>query len=801
MQLTETEIRDVNRYLAEGKPLPDKYRFLLFEDKREVELVWNGKTSEVTNVVLPFQVIEQVDEPRAERPEDAMFQPGLFDFDTRGRQIKGWTNKLIWGDNKLILSSLKNGPLREEIEKQGGIKLIYIDPPFDVGADFSMDIEVGEETLTKEPSVLEQIAYRDTWGKGTDSFIAMIYERLSLMHDLLASTGSIFVHCDYRVSPFIRLILNEIFGHSNFVNEIVWRRKGGTALGAMNRLSVATDTIFWFSKADDFTINSVYAEAPEDYVDTQFRYKDCNCPGPLERGKDRMTRKGGLQRRQQRHPLFAQRGQIAANARKGLSPSQAAEAAGDFLLHLDHAKISLGQIIVKIHPQILEEVEDGFLLFAQAIEQIACITLFASPPLARGSRGPRVRLIPLIEQTEKLRFPIHDFLWLQTAFSQRARLVCRLFHIQQQAFEVGCPCEPLLCQKHEIAQQMHQTKRMLTIVQEVGAPAVVDRDPAEMRQDPDGAEGWLTPARIDVIVREGGRAGHMHPVPCSSHRESGFILMDHLALDQSLCNLLLHWGQLSRAPFDQLPDGAFTHLDSQQVPHHLTGTGQWQQLLFDQIHRCRSHMGSILDGGLHPGGKGGDSDLLARRTLFLLCLIFPHQQTRQGQIQHLSTLSSTRRNRLQVLLACFTPFDLQLGDLIGCGGEQQARSRVSCLPARFLLAGIAQAFGLASKAIRGGRQVAIVAIFGELVPQAFDLLAQVAHLLTVLLDHGVLLREQRLLLLDEFVSLRQLFAQLLILFSQRDPFFFNRHALTLLGLTPFGKSPADLGSYQRFRWP
>ncbi len=75
-------------------------------------------------------------------------QLGLFD--ERGRQLKGWTNKLIWGDNKLILSSLKNGPLREEIEAQGGLKLIYIDPPFDVGADFSMDIEIGGDTFHQE---------------------------------------------------------------------------------------------------------------------------------------------------------------------------------------------------------------------------------------------------------------------------------------------------------------------------------------------------------------------------------------------------------------------------------------------------------------------------------------------------------------------------------------------------------------------------------------------------------------------------------------------------------------------------
>ena len=102
MKLTDKEIRDINRYLEEGKPLPEKYRFLLFEDKREVELVWNGKTSEVCNVVLPFQVIEQVDEPREE--EAVKLQMDLFDMQT-GRQIKGWNNKLIWGDNKLILSS------------------------------------------------------------------------------------------------------------------------------------------------------------------------------------------------------------------------------------------------------------------------------------------------------------------------------------------------------------------------------------------------------------------------------------------------------------------------------------------------------------------------------------------------------------------------------------------------------------------------------------------------------------------------------------------------------------------------
>ena len=106
-------------------------------------------------------------------------------------QVKGWTNKLIWGDNKLILASLKSGALRRQIEDAGGLKLIYIDPPFDVGADFSMDIEIGGETFHKEPNLLEQIAYRDTWGRGADSFIAMIYERLILMRDLMHSEASV----------------------------------------------------------------------------------------------------------------------------------------------------------------------------------------------------------------------------------------------------------------------------------------------------------------------------------------------------------------------------------------------------------------------------------------------------------------------------------------------------------------------------------------------------------------------------------------------------------------------------------
>ncbi len=261
MKLNPNEKRDIIKYLESDKPLPDKYRFLLFDDDREVELTWNGKTNEVSNIVLPFQTIEHIDEPRSEK--EIRMQQSLFD--TSGRQIQGWTNKLIWGDNKLILSSLKNGPLRKEIEAQGGIKLIYIDPPFDVGADFSMDVQIGDEEFTKKPSIIEEVAYRDTWGKGADSFIAMIYERLSLMKDLLAENGSIYVHCDWRVNSYMRLVLDEIFGRNGFRNSIAWLYSGGGI--PQSEMPKKYDTIFWYTKSDNWTYNPQYRPYSEGTVD------------------------------------------------------------------------------------------------------------------------------------------------------------------------------------------------------------------------------------------------------------------------------------------------------------------------------------------------------------------------------------------------------------------------------------------------------------------------------------------------------------------------------------------------------
>jgi hypothetical protein len=278
-ELSDTEKRDLIKLIEQGKPLPEKYRFLLFADKREVELVWNGKSREVCTAILPFQTLEHIDEPRKETggvgvpPAASGVSHDQLDLlDMSGRQVKGWTNKLIWGDNKLILASLKSGALRRQIEDAGGLKLIYIDPPFDVGADFSMDIEIGGETFRKEPNLLEQIAYRDTWGRGADSFIAMIYERLILMRDLMHSEGSIYVHCDPRVNAFIRTCMDETIGKNYFQSEIIWKRT--SAHSGAGRYGPIHDVILFYSKGESLTWNEVYQAYDEEYVTTFFEQID-----------------------------------------------------------------------------------------------------------------------------------------------------------------------------------------------------------------------------------------------------------------------------------------------------------------------------------------------------------------------------------------------------------------------------------------------------------------------------------------------------------------------------------------------
>lgn len=277
MSLTEREKEQLKAMIDAGEPLPPRYKAVLFAQPNEAELIWPGKTHEVTNVVLPFQSIEQIDEPRAGTAAGHV-QPDFFMADpVTGRQAGGWTNKLIWGDNKLILSSLKNGPLRKQIEDAGGLKLVYIDPPFDVGADFSfvVDFEDGD-SLTKEPSLIEEVAYRDTWGRGADSYVSMIYERLRLISGLLAPEATAYVHVGRNVSHLVRCVAEEVFGAQNFVNEVTWKRShahGDTGQGARH-FGRVTEAILCYRKGEDQIWNAQYVPYTDDILARDYKYTD-----------------------------------------------------------------------------------------------------------------------------------------------------------------------------------------------------------------------------------------------------------------------------------------------------------------------------------------------------------------------------------------------------------------------------------------------------------------------------------------------------------------------------------------------
>ncbi|MFN8139945.1 MAG: site-specific DNA-methyltransferase [Fimbriimonadales bacterium] len=195
--------------------------------RMKTELVWEGKYDEYGNrravklptSPLPLQRIETIDAPCDAARAIAARQGDLFDQDafTKSSHRDDFRNMLIWGDNKLALAALLE-------QFRGKVDLIYIDPPFDVGTDFSVDVPFGEfqDLVRKEQSAIEFVAYTDMWGKGTDSYLNMVYERLSLARELLSPTASLYVHCDWRMTALLRQILAEVLGAENFQREIIW---------------------------------------------------------------------------------------------------------------------------------------------------------------------------------------------------------------------------------------------------------------------------------------------------------------------------------------------------------------------------------------------------------------------------------------------------------------------------------------------------------------------------------------------------------------------------------------------------
>jgi adenine-specific DNA-methyltransferase len=254
-----------------------------------VRLEWDGKPTHIERITLPFQTVETINESRATRERDT---GSLFQRVGASAASK-WRNLLIWGDNKLVMSSLLK-------ELAGEIKLIYIDPPFDTGTDFSFRVHVGDSDFTKQPSILEEHAYRDTWGFGRRSYLEMLRDRLVLIHDLLAADGCLFLHIGSNVSHYAKILCDEIFGPVAYVNEIIWKRQtahsdigqGARHLGRLH------DTLLLYRKGEGGVWNMEYTSYEDAYVEAfyrhiepetgrRYRLSDITGPGGAAKGNPR----------------------------------------------------------------------------------------------------------------------------------------------------------------------------------------------------------------------------------------------------------------------------------------------------------------------------------------------------------------------------------------------------------------------------------------------------------------------------------------------------------------------------------
>jgi adenine-specific DNA-methyltransferase len=247
------------------------------------ELIWEGKYRDgkrvaPVRIALPFQTVETVNESTRDRAR-------TLDLFASGKPTE-WRNRLIWGDKKYILPSLLP-------EFAGKVNLIYIDPPFDTGADFSFTTTVPEsdEEITKAPSMIEQKAYRDTWGRGLDSYLQWFYDAAVLLRELLADNGSLYVHLDENVVHYAKAVLDEIFGSDMFRTQIIWKRSTAHSDARQGRMQHGQihDVILFYAKSESWSWNPQYTPYDDDYVHhfykhvevgTGRRYQLDNLTGP-----------------------------------------------------------------------------------------------------------------------------------------------------------------------------------------------------------------------------------------------------------------------------------------------------------------------------------------------------------------------------------------------------------------------------------------------------------------------------------------------------------------------------------------
>lgn len=206
---------------------------------------------------------------------------GQLDFRTDNLSDESWKNRLVYGDNLLVMQALLAGDQETGMPSmRGKVDLIYIDPPFDSKADYRTKVEIPGATLDQKPTVLEQFAYADTWAgevggqqvKGTLAYLKYLYPRLVLMRELLSDKGSIYVHLDWHIGHYVKILLDDVFGKENLLNEIIWMKtkpKSATATGKVH------DTLYWYAKEhQNCRANIIYTDHDENYVTKTYKYED-----------------------------------------------------------------------------------------------------------------------------------------------------------------------------------------------------------------------------------------------------------------------------------------------------------------------------------------------------------------------------------------------------------------------------------------------------------------------------------------------------------------------------------------------
>lgn len=167
-----------------------------------------------------------------------------------------WMNRLVYGDNLLTMQALLAGDPQTGLPSlRGKVDLIYIDPPFDSKADYRTKVVLPGVDIQQKPTVVEQFAYADTWEEGTISYLKMIYKRLILMKELLSDTGTVYVHIDWHIDSYVKIMLDDIFGKDNFRDQIIWYYPGGIK-AVPHYFPRKHDCIYCYSKTNNYVFNN-----------------------------------------------------------------------------------------------------------------------------------------------------------------------------------------------------------------------------------------------------------------------------------------------------------------------------------------------------------------------------------------------------------------------------------------------------------------------------------------------------------------------------------------------------------------